>query len=369
MPRLRTVVIGVGAGVFSLHRPVLAASVELELVGVADVNAEPGASRAAELGCAFYTDHRVMLAETRPELAVILTPHPFHAAVALDCFAAGCHVLVEKPMAVQVAEADAMIEAGRRANRLLAVNFQQRHRADVRAALGLIQAGRLGHLQRVELVAMWTRTASYYAMGAWRGTWAGEGGGILMNQAPHHLDLLCYLVGAPSRVVGWTRTLLHDIETEDTALGLVEWPSGAVGTVHVSTAEAGEPERIQITGTRGSLSIGRDGLTFREADTDLRTFIAENSNPYGHLELREMPVELEAGGADHAAVYRNVLAAICKGEALLTDGVSGRQSLELANALIYSGHTHTPVELPLDRVAYARVLGQLQSGSRRVLTG
>jgi predicted dehydrogenase len=362
--RLRAVVIGVGAGVFSMHRPALLAQApELELVAVSDVNTQVGRERAAEIGCPFFADHRTLLAEARPDLAVILAPHPFHAPIALDCFAAGCHVLVEKPIAVQVADADAMIEAAQQAGRLLAVNFQHRHRPDIRAARRLIDAGRLGQLQRVELVAIWTRTASYYELAAWRGTWAGEGGGILMNQAPHHLDLLCHLVGAPSRVVAWTRTLLHHIETEDTVVGLVEWPSGALGTLHLSTAEAGEPERIQIAGTRGILTIGQGDPALSEADTDLTTFIAESPNPFGKPTMRRVPVELEPGGGDHAAIYRNVLAAIHGAEPLLVDGVAARQSLELANALMYSGRTGEPVDFPLDRGAYANMLEDVRSRS------
>jgi predicted dehydrogenase len=249
---------------------------------------------------------------------------------------------------------------------LLAVNFQHRYRPEVRAAKQLIEAARLGLLQRVELVAIWTRTASYYKLGAWRGTWAGEGGGVLMNQAPHHLDLLCHLLGAPSRVAGWTRTHLHHIETEDTAVALLEWPSGALGTLHLSTAETGDPERIEIAGTRGTLSIGHSGLIFREADTDLRTFIAESGNPYGKLELRSVDVALAAGRGDHGAVYRNVVAAIRGTEPLLSDGLSSRQSLELANAIIYAGHTGRQVDLPLERNAYARLLADL--GARTQLT-
>ncbi len=361
MQRLRTVVIGVGAGVFGLHRDALAALDDLEVVGACDIDAEVGQPRAAEFGWPFYAEHRALLHDLRPDLAVILAPHPFHASIASDCFAAGCHVLVEKPMAVQVAEADAMIAAANDAGRLLAVNFQQRYRPEVRAAKQLIEAERLGLLQRVVLVAVWTRTASYYQLGAWRGTWAGEGGGILMNQAPHHLDLLCHLLGAPSRVAGWTRTRLHRIETEDTAVALVEWPSGALGTLHLSTAEAGDPERIEIAGTRGALSIGHSGLDFREADTDLRTFIAESRNPYGKLDLRPVDIALESGRGDHGAVYRNVIAAIRGAEPLLTDGFSARQSLELANAIIYAGHTGRQVELPLGRDAYASLLADLRA--------
>ncbi len=368
--RLRHVVIGVGAGVFNMHR----AGLELgtvEVVGVSDLNVAVGRQRASELGCAFFADYRQMLAEARPAVAVVMTPHPFHAEIAIDCLRAGCHVLTEKPMAVQVAEADRMIDAAADAGRVLAVNFQYRHRPEVRAARELVRSGALGQLQRVELVATWTRTGAYYEAAPWRGTWAGEGGGVLMNQGIHHLDLLCYVVGAPSRVVGWTRTLLQRIETEDTAQAMLEWPDGALGTLHLTTAEAGEPERLELVGTRGVARMEyRSGsppaadLTFETFETDLRDHVAHDPRPYTAPGSHPAPVAIEAGTGDHAAVYRDFHTAILGGTAPAASGVDGRMSLELANAVIYSSHTGAAVTLPLDRGAYAALLAELRADAR-----
>jgi predicted dehydrogenase len=268
---------------------------------------------------------------------------------------------VEKPMAIQVAEADAMIEAAAQAERLLAVNFQQRHRPEVQAARRLIQQGHLGEIQHVDLAVMWTRTAVYYGLNAWRGTWAGEGGGVLMNQAPHDLDLLCYLMGGPARVVAWTRTLLHQIETEDTVQAMLEWPNGALGSLHASTAQAGPPQRIEIVGTGGTLRIERGELVFHQFDTDLREHVAQSPQPFSAPTLHPVPVELEPGAGDHVSVYRNLHQAILHGAPLSADGAEGRMSLELANAMIYSSHTRDEVELPLDRQRYAALLDELRA--------
>jgi predicted dehydrogenase len=355
MEPVRLALIGVGASVFNLHRPALRAP-DLEVVGVSDVNPTPGTERAADLGCPFFLDHRALLDATRPDAVVILAPHPFHAPLALDALAAGAHVLVEKPIAVQVAEADAMIEAAQRTGRLLAVNLQQRTRAEIVTARNVIVAGRLGEIQRVEMVAAWTRTAAYYAQASWRGTWRGEGGGVLMNQAPHTLDLLCRLVGQPSHVVAWNRTVYHAIETEDTSLAMLEWPNGALGTLLVSTAQAGEPERLEIVGTRGALLLHRGSLAFSEPEVDLREFMRDSDNPFGKLAYVSRAIELEQGSGDHAAIYANFISAIRDGVPLVADGVEGRLSLELANALIYSSHTGQRVDIPLDRDAYAALL-------------
>ena len=357
---LRHAIVGVGAGVLKLHRPALRSDA-VELVGVSDLNADVGRRRADELGCSFYADHRAMLAEARPDVAVVLTPHPFHAPIAIDALEAGCHVLVEKPMAVHVGEADAMIAASERAKRLLAVVFQYRHRPEVRLARELVRSGRLGTVQRVDLVGTWTRTAAYYATAPWRGTWAGEGGGVLMNQAPHHLDMLCFIMGPPARLVARTGTTLHAIETEDTALALLEWPDGALGTLRVSTAEAGEPERLEIVGTGGRLRLGLDTLALEAFEPDLREHIATSPELYVGPPLRPVPLELDPAGADHTAVYQDFHRAILGGAPPTSDGAEGRTSLELANAITYSGRTGRWADLPLDRAAYAALLDELRT--------
>jgi predicted dehydrogenase len=356
---LRFGVVGVGANVFNLHAPALEANA-LEVVGVADINLEVAERRAEELGCPFFADHRELLSQTRPDAVVVLTPHPFHASVALDCLQAGAHVLVEKPIAVEVAEADRMIDAARQAGRLLAVNLQHRTRPDIRAAKQLIQAGRLGELQRIQMLAIWTRTRRYFELAAWRGTWRGEGGGVLMNQAPHTLDLICHLAGQPSQVVAWNRTLYHAIETEDTSLSMLEWPNGALGSLLVSTAQAGEAERLEIAGTRGVLQLAAGRLQLVEADEDVRTFLAESQDPFGKPTLEPREVATEQGGGNHTAIYANFVDAIEHGAPLVADGGEGRMSLELANALIYSSATGQAVNLPLDRAAYTALLDRLR---------
>ncbi|MGI9147805.1 MAG: Gfo/Idh/MocA family protein [Chloroflexota bacterium] len=363
MRRVRFGVIGVGAGVFKMHKSGLQSD-RIEVVGVSDVNLQAAAVQAEVFGCPFFADHGEMLAATGPEAVCVLAPHPFHAALTLDALAAGAHVLVEKPMAVQVAEADLMIEAAERAGRLLAVNLQQRTRSEIRTANRLIQSGRLGDIQRVEMVAIWTRTARYYARAGWRGTWQGEGGGVLMNQSPHSLDLVCHLVGQPGRVVAWNRTQFHAIETEDTSMAMLEWPNDALGMLLVSTAQAGEAERLEIAGTRGILELFRGGVRLLEAETDLHSFLAESDDPFGKPLMNPTHVSVESGRGEHTDIYANFLDAIQHGAQLVADGEEGRMSLELANAMIYSSHTGQPVSLPLERSAYSTLLDKLRSGSR-----
>lgn len=358
--QLRYAVIGAGASVLSMHRQALALPA-IQVVAVSDIVPALGEQRASELNCAFYADHRRLLAEVHPDVAVVMTPHPFHASIAIDCLAAGSNVLVEKPMAVQVAEADAMLAASTEHQRLLGVIFQRRFRPEIRAARALIQSGQLGRIQHIDMTAVWTRTERYYKSAGWRGTWSGEGGGVLMNQAPHQLDMLCHLVGLPARVFAWTRRLLHSIETEDTVQAALEWPQGALGSLHISTAEADKPEYLKIVGTRGQLELEAGKLTLRKLDADLVDFIATSPEAMAAPKMLDVQVELEAGKGDHTAVYQAFNAALLQGSPFTSAGAEGRMSLELANALIYSNYTHEPIELPLDRQKYAALLDDLRT--------
>jgi len=358
---LRHVIVGVGAAVLGMHRPAFSLPT-VQLVGVTDVNAAVAQARAKELGCPAYPDYGQMIEATRPDIVVIMTPHPFHAEIAITALEAGCHVLCEKPMAVHAGEADAMISAADRTGRLLAVSLQFRHRPEIITAKRLIDEGRLGQLQRIDVLACWTRAERYYRQTPWRGTWKGEGGGVLMNQAPHNLDLACHLAGPPSRVVAWTRTRLQPIQAEDTAHAMLQWSGGALGSLHVSTAEADTGDRIELLGTGGRLVIRPGSLDVELFEPDLRQHIHETDVLWSSPAAHPFPVSLPPGEADHAAVYRNLHAAILDGTPLMADGAQGRLSLELANAITLSSQRDTAVDLPLDRAAYSVLLAELQAG-------
>lgn len=360
---IRTVFVGNGASIYPLHERA-ATPDRFTLVGMADI--DPSAqARADAYHVPFFLDHRSLLAAVEPELVVIMTPHPSHPSIAIDALEAGAHVLLEKPMAIQVADADAMIETARRTGRLLAVNFQHRSRPEIRAAYEMIQNGMLGRLQHLNMVAVWPRSHKYFRMSTWRGTWNGEGGGVLLNQAPHNLDLICYLFGLPKRTVAWTRTTLHPIETEDTVQAMFEWPNGAIGSLHVSTAESGQPERIEILGTAGRLEIVQGGLRFERFEQDLRDFFPTTEEIYNGPAQQEVKVTLPAGWTgSHNDIYANLYAAIREGAALLADGESARMSLELANAITLASRMERAVEFPIDRGEYAALLARLQANAR-----
>jgi predicted dehydrogenase len=360
MKPLRVVIAGAGATIASTHLRALAA-IGAKIVGVHDIDAARAQRVAQELACQAHHSLESLLREPA-DLAVVLTPHPFHAEIAVACLAAGRHVLVEKPIADEVAQADRMVFEARRQGRLLAVALQHRTHPEVQAARELIQRGALGHLQRADLLATCVRRATYFQVAPWRGSWRGEGGGVLINQAQHDLDLLCDLAGVARRVVGWTSTRVHSIEAEDTGIGLVEWPNGLVGSIHVSTCEVDESQRIEITGTAGRLRLLPGRLEVIRNAIDVRDFVLSPGGPFDHPATGPLEVITPSsdGAAEpgHSLIYRNLVEAIAGRAPLIAPGEQAVVALELANALQYSSAIQAAVDLPLDRTAYAELLAE-----------
>lgn len=347
---VRCVIVGVGAHVFRKHRAAIE-TLGLEVAGACDVNVERGMRLSGELGCAFYTDHGTMLRKAEADVAVLLTPHPLHGPVAIECLQAGYHVLVEKPVAVDVAQLDRMIAAARANERLLGVCLQHRTRPEVLAARNLILEGRIGTVQRVNVTGVWPRFTRYYETSTWRGTWAGEGGGATINQGIHQLDVICMLLGTPRRVAAWARRQMHTVETEDTILGIMEWDNGCLGTLEVTTARAGDELTFEILGTNGRLRITTGALTFEEYALSTRDYLVHGHGtdwPQGRVSEVELPPKVNG----HLALYENLRAAVLEGAPLLADGHSARHSLEVANAMILSSINNRTVDFPLDPAEY-----------------
>jgi UDP-N-acetyl-2-amino-2-deoxyglucuronate dehydrogenase len=355
--RLRYAVIGAGV-VAPLHLQAIAALDDAEVVGVGALEADLPLAR--EYGCASFVDHRDLLA-LKPDVVVVCTPHPSHPALTIDALDAGAHVLVEKPLAPEVREADAMIAAADRAGRLLGVCFQQRFRPVIAAARDLIAGGRLGDLVRVSVVDPWYRPHAYYATAGWRGTWEGEGGGVLMNQAPHTLDLLCHLAGPPATVWGVARRRAQPMEAEDTATALLEYAGGAVGTLAVSTTEAGV-QRIELVGDRGRVEIVGESIAFERFEPALSEYRATATEMFAQPAMVREEVVLPPGRGDHFDVHADFAAAIRTGRTPRVPGRDALWSLELANAIVLSTHAGRAVPLPVDREAYAALLADLRSG-------
>jgi predicted dehydrogenase len=365
MKTIRIALVGASGGIAETHLGAIARCPELRIVGMCDVVDRPMRDRAAGAGCPSFSDWRAMLKAVEPDLVTVATPHPFHPLVAVDAMRAGAHVLTEKPMAVEVRDADRMVAVSKATRRILAVNFQMRLRAVEEEMKRRVDAGEVGELIRTLCVEPWYRSDAYYRSATWRGKWGPEGGGVLMNQAPHTQDLLCWLAGMPRRVWGWARTRFHPMECEDSAQAMLEYPNGAPGYITTSTVEPGVHGRLQIIGEKGGLELaGRElfKITFTPSILKhMRNAKGMWDQPKSDMQLIKVP---KGGGGLHYDVYRDLIRAIRTGSQPRTNAAEGRKSLELANATVLSSVTGKPVTLPVNRAAYSAVLKKLRARKR-----
>jgi predicted dehydrogenase len=348
---LRWAVIGAAAGVGAVHRSVWDAP-ERRVVAIADAARDRGRRLADELGVPLYPDADALLrAGHELDAVAILTPHVSHAEIALICIEAGLHVLIEKPMCLTVADADRVKRAAEDADVVLAAAHQHRFRSSVQHAKRLLDARAIGDLQHVTVRAAWPRSRAYYDASPWRGTWVGEGGGVLVNQAPHLLDLLCHLVGLPDEVQAQWGTQMHTIETEDTIDALLRWStSGApTGNLHVTTAQALQPERIELHGTLGALELTPTDLLHRRMPEDLGVLVASSEDPYLEPSATSHAVVEDGAPGTHAQVYADVERAIRTGQPPEVGGASAHAVVELMNAILLAAASGERIRLPVDR--------------------
>ena len=290
---MRFAIIGVG-NIAPIHAAAIRGVPGAELVAVATRHEGRGRAFVAEHGGTWYADYQELLAQARADVVAICTPHDLHAPMTVAAAQAGAHVLVEKPMARNVAECDAMIAACDRAGVSLGVAFQGRFEPLSVRLKAVLDAGRLGRLLWASANTLWHRTDAYYQSGPWRGTWAHEGGGVLINQAIHAIDLLVWLTGLPERVTARTRTLNHSIEVEDAALAILEYAGGRLGLIQATTiAHPGYPERLEFFGSTGSVvyNKGQARLDWRLTDpvedySDEAEVEQRRGPPYGHHRRR-----------------------------------------------------------------------------------
>jgi predicted dehydrogenase len=331
---------------------------EARIVAVADVVPAAVEEMKSRYGVRGYYSYQEMIDSGEVEAVLIATPHPFHCPIAVRAAERGLHVLSEKPIAVTVGEADRMLAATRQAGVKLGVMFQTRTEATYARAKEVVDSGALGQVYRTTMVATaWYRTQAYYDSGAWRGTWKDEGGGVVMNQAPHSLDAFIWIGGRPSRVEAraWTRG--HRIEVEDTVSATLDYPNGATGYLYTTTAEWPGENRLEVVGDRGKLVLLDGKLQLYRLDRPLQEEIdtgAHWGKPTGSWE--DVPVEAQASG--HAQVVRRFARWVRLDEPPIATGQDGLEQLELANALLLSGYRRQPVDLPLDRPAYDAFLAE-----------
>ena len=336
-----------------------------ELVAVADA-LTPLDSFTAR-GLKTYAAGEALLRSGTVDAVIIATPHYQHTTLGIAAFEAGLHVMVEKPISVHKADAARLIAARQqRPDRVFGAMFQLRTEPRYVRIKQLIANGELGRLVRASwIITDWFRTEAYYASGGWRATWKGEGGGVLLNQCPHNLDLLQWLCGMPARVRGFCQLgRYHHIEVEDNVTAYWEWAAGATGVFITSTGEAPGANRLELCGTRGRLVLENDRLSFIRNETPMDEFSRAATTGFARPPVWHVDVPFDNTPAQHATLTRNFVDAILDGTPLIAPGEEGIHSVELANATLYSSLSGQTVELPLDAAAYERKLQELIAGSR-----
>lgn len=364
---VRLGIIGVGAMGGHHARTVLSGAVPgCELAAVCD--GDPERLAPFEGVPAFASDRELIRSKT-VDAVLIATPHYAHTTIGIAALKAGLHVLVEKPISVHVADARKLIRAHTNPKQVFAAMFNQRTDPAFIKIRSLVQGGELGAIRRIQwTITDWFRSQAYYDSGGWRATWAGEGGGVLLNQGVHNLDLLYWIFGSPARIRATCKIgVHHDIEVEDDVSALLEYPNGATGVVVTSTGEAPGVNRLEISGERGRLTYEDKTLTFLRNEVETRKFSDTTREAYQPPNYWKVEIPIDRSlprGGQHTEILRNFTNAILEDEPLVAPAAEGLGSVELINAMLLSGFEDRAVTLPVSPSRYSAFLERRIAESR-----
>lgn len=306
-----------------------------------------------------FTDVSKMIHSGHIDAILICTPHFSHTTIGIEALQNGLHVLVEKPISVHKADCERLIAAHTDKSKIFAAMFNMRTNATFKKVKDLIDSGELGQVRRIHWeVTNWFRTNYYYATGGWRGTWKGEGGGVLMNQCPHNLDLFQWMFGMPKSVRGFCQFgRYHQVEVEDNVTAFMAWENGTTATFVTSTGEAPGANRLEIAAEQGRLTV-TDGtkIHFQRNRQAMSQFCMEAEAAFAMPESWSMEIPVESSGGQHVEILQNFTNAILKGEKLLSPAEQGIYSVELANAILLSTWQDKTIELPMSSADYEGLL-------------
>ncbi len=314
-----------------------------------------------------YADGEELIKSGLVDAVIIATPHYQHTTLGITALNHGVHAMVEKPISAHKADAERLIAAhAKNPKTIFAGMFQLRAEPRYLKIQKLIKEGEIGDLFRMSwIMTDWFRTEAYYASGGWRATWKGEGGGVLLNQCLHNLDVMQWLLGMPARVRGFCQLgRNHNIEVEDNVSAYLEYANGATGTFVSSTAEAPGTNRFEIVGTRGKVVLERDKISFVRNDADMLEYSKAAKFGFAKPEIWNVEIPFENTPNPHAILVQNFVNAILDGEPLIAPGEEGIQSVELANVILYSSLMDKTIQLPMDSAAYEKKLNELIANSR-----
>ncbi|MDO4294462.1 MAG: Gfo/Idh/MocA family oxidoreductase [Eubacteriales bacterium] len=369
MERVKLGIIGVGNMGSGHANSLMEGKVpELELVAVADrrETRRQWAKETLPDTVRIFEEGSDLIASGCCDAVLVATPHYEHPGLTIDALQHGLHVMCEKPAGVYTKQVREMNEAAKKSDRVFAMMFNQRTNHVYRKMHEIVCGGKYGKIKRVNwIITDWYRTQAYYNSGGWRATWAGEGGGVLLNQCPHNLDLLQWICGMPVKVQAFCHNgKWHDIEVEDDVTAYLEFADGATGVFVTTTADAPGTNRFEITLERGKLVCENDQLYFYELDVNEREYCFTATEGFVKPSGHEVTLETDGQNLQHVGVLRAFAANILRGEPLVARGEEGIYGLTLSNAMHLSSWLGHPVEIPFDEELFLEKLNELRSTSR-----
>ena len=342
----------------------------VEITAVCDVNPEKIEAAKTKLegkNVAYFDNYTDLLDSGLCDAVLIATPHYYHPIIAIDAFNKGINVLSEKPIGVYTKKVAEMFEVAKKSGKVFGIMYNQRTDPLYRKMREIVQSGELGELKRVVwIITNWYRTQSYYNSGGWRATWKGEGGGVLINQCPHNLDLWQWITGMPCKIRGFCKEgHYHDVEVEDDATIYAEYPNGATGLFITTTGECPGTNRLEIAGDRGKL-VAEGGklkfykLNFSEPDYNKSFGGMGFSNKDERYKMEVIDVDFGEYTTlkQHKGILQNFVNCILNGEELIAPGYDGINGLTISNAAYLSTWTDNWVNLPIDEDLFLEKLNE-----------
>ncbi len=370
MEQVRLGVIGIG-GMGSGHaRNIAEGQVpELKLTAVADIREERREWAKKELpeDVHIFEDGKALIDGGVCDAVLIATPHYIHPELVIYALEKGLHAISEKPAGVYTKQVREMNEAAAKSDKVFAIMLNQRTNCVYRKMKELIASGELGEMKRVNwIITDWYRTQSYYDAADWKATWDGEGGGVLLNQCPHQLDLLQWLCGMPARVRAFCHEgKWHDIEVEDDVTAYLEYPNGATGVFVTTTGDAPGTNRLEITMEMGKLVCEKGKLLLYRLSENEREFCRTSKEGFAQPECTLTEVETDGKNEQHMGVLKAFAGRILHGTPLVAEGTEGINGLTLSNAMHLSGWLDKAIELPLDEELFLQELNKKRAVSKK----
>lgn len=372
MDQVRFGVVGVGnmgtTHVKSLWNKEVAGAV---LTAVCDIKQErlDWVTQLSNGTVACFTDYHEMLRSGCIDAVIIAVPHYLHPVVGIDAFEAGLHVLSEKPIGVYTENIGDFIAAAKKSGKAFGIDYNQRTNPAYQKMREIVQSGKLGDLKRcVWIITNWYRTDAYYRSGGWRATWAGEGGGVLLNQSPHNIDLWQWIVGMPTEVRAFCDFgKYHDIEVDDDVTCYAKYENGATGVFITTTGEFPGTNRLEISGTLGKLVYENGILTHTKLSVDEREFNRNSNDGFAQIPCENEVFTFPNEGPQHLGILRNFVDHILNGTPLLAPGEEGIRMLSISNAMMLSTWDNCTIRLPIDAARFhSRLDEHIASSTRKV---